>query len=223
MSAAAAETAPATPPKGGKKKLIVIAVVVLVLLLGAGAGAVFYLKGKAAARAAAEAAEDGGAGEAVEQVDAARPPTFLSLDPFVVNLVDREVERYAQIGIVLEVENAVFAEQMKGYMPAIRNSILMILAHKTSVELLGRSGKEQLAEEIARETVRPMGIHIAPRVVEPITAAAAEAASAPAAGAAPAALAEGEQAVPATPASKARAPSTPNPVRRVHFSSFIIQ
>ncbi len=30
-------------------------------------------------------------------------------------------------------------------MPAIRNAILMILAHKTSQELLDRDGKEQLA------------------------------------------------------------------------------
>ena len=46
-------------------------------------------------------------------------------------------------------------------MPAIRNAILMILAHKTSNELLSREGKEQLAPEILREAVRPMGIEIA--------------------------------------------------------------
>ncbi len=34
----------------------------------------------------------------------------------------------------------------------------MILAHKTSQELLERAGKEQLAAEILRETVRPLGI-----------------------------------------------------------------
>ena len=48
-------------------------------------------------------------------------------------------------------------------MPAIRNAILMILAHKTSHELLERAGKEQLAAEILRETVRPLGITIARR------------------------------------------------------------
>ena len=49
---------------------------------------------------------------------------------------------------------------MKAYMPAIRNGILMVLAHKTSAELLERSGKELLAAEIMRESVRPMGINI---------------------------------------------------------------
>jgi len=90
--------------------------------------------------------------------DKLAPPTFVPLDPFVVNLADRDADRYAQIGMTLEVEDAKFAESMKGYMPAIRNGILMILAHKTAGELLTREGKEQLAEEVAREAVRPMGI-----------------------------------------------------------------
>ena len=108
-------------------------------------------------------------------------------------------ERYAQIGLTLEVEDTKFAEQMKLYMPAIRNSILMILAHKQSSELLERSGKEALAAEIMREAVRPMGIEIDP---EP----AAQAASG----------AEGK-------AAKGHKPAVHNPIRRVHFSSFIIQ
>ena len=48
-------------------------------------------------------------------------------------------------------------------MPAIRNAILMILAHKSAAELLERTGKEALAAEIMRESVRPMGIEIEPR------------------------------------------------------------
>ena len=96
-------------------------------------------------------------------------PVFLPLDPFIVNLADKDVDRYAQIGITLELESTVFADQVKAYMPAVRNAILLILAQKTSRELLGRSGKEELAEEIMREAVRPMGIEIlAP---EPVNAA----------------------------------------------------
>ena len=52
-------------------------------------------------------------------------------------------------------------------MPAIRNTILMVLAHKTSTELLDRDGKEKLAAEIMREAVRPLGIEIA--TPEPVT------------------------------------------------------
>jgi flagellar FliL protein len=99
---------------------------------------------------------------------------------------------------------------MKAYMPAIRNAILMILAHKNSRELLERAGKEQLAEEILRETVRPMGIEIAAPI--PIKKVKAE-------GADDEAEAEVE---PKRKRSK-KAAGEHNPVRHVHFSSFIIQ
>lgn len=203
---AAAETAPAPPAsKGGKKKLMMIVGLLVLLLLLGGGGAVFFLKSKAAAKAAAEAADEGGADQA-EMVDVASAPTFVPLERFVVNLIDREVDRYAQVEIVLEVDSPVFADQMKVFMPAIRNAILMILAHKTSTELLARAGKEELADDIAREIVKPMGIQIEPK--PPRT---------PASGAA------GDDA--AKPAEKpARKRNTvKNPVRRVHFSGFIIQ
>ena len=202
-AAAPATTAAGDPPvpaKGKKKLILMIVAALLLLVVVGGAGAVFVLKKRAAA-AAAEAGEDGaGAVHAAAEKEAhVGPPIYVPLEPFVVNLADKDSDRYAQIGITLEVEDAKFAEQMKLYMPAIRNAILMILAHKQSSELLQRAGKEALAEEIMREAVRPMGIEIAP---------------APAEGAASAGDAE---------ARRARAPAVHNPVRRVDFSSFIIQ
>lgn len=202
MAAAAAPATDAPPKKGGKKKLLIIVGVVLVLLLAGGGGALFMMK-KASDKAAAEAAEaedDGGGASgkaASHKVDPAHPPAFVALDPFVVNLADRDSDRFAQIGVTLEVDDPAFAEKMKPFMPAIRNNILMILAHKSSSELLGREGKEKLAEEIARESVRPMGIHIDP----PEEAEAEE-----------------------TPKKKKRKAAPPkNPVRAVLFSSFIVQ
>ena len=207
-AAAAAATPDVTAPiKAGKRrKLIVIGIAVLLVLALVGGGGAFWLK----KRAAAHAAEDAGDEDVVAQLkaekpDPAHPPTFLPLDIFVVNLADRDADRYAQVGLTLEVDDAKFAEQMKTYMPAIRNAILMILAHKTSRELLERSGKEQLADEIMRETVRPLGITIAPP---------RKAAPAPVDGS----LTE----VPSKK-SKAAAPGPHNPVRNVHFSNFIIQ
>lgn len=200
MSAAAAEAVPVAPKKGAKKLILILAVVGLVLAL-AGGGAIFYIKQQ---QAAAMAAEEGDEEHAEEEVakkhDPKAVPTFLPLEPFVVNLADREHERYAQIGITLQVETAAVAEQLKAYMPAIRNGVLLILAHKTSTELLGREGKEQLAAEIMRESVRPLGIEL-PEV--------------------------GDDAAPAEddkPAKRKRkAKPVKNPVEHVHFSSFIIQ
>lgn len=153
------------PAKRGKKKLIVLLAVVLLAVGGAGGGAAWFVKHKRA-QAEAAAAELGEGGEASEAEPAPErevsrtPPTFLPLDNFVVNLADRDIERFAQIGITLELEDPQAADMLKAYMPAVRNGILMVLAHKTSQQLLGRAGKEALAAEIRREAVRPLGIEL---------------------------------------------------------------
>lgn len=205
MSAAAAvaEATEAPKKKGSKKLVLILAVVGLLLALGGG-GAFYMIKKKAAEAAAAAEAEDGDEEEhasakpAKKGKDAqAAVPTFLPIDPFVVNLADREQERFAQIGVTLQVDDAKVADQLKLYMPAIRNGVLMVLAHKTSAELLERAGKEKLAAEIMREAVRPLGIEI-------------EDEEAPAADEKP------------TKKKKKKA-AEHNPVEKVHFSSFIIQ
>jgi flagellar FliL protein len=197
MSAAApaAVVADTPVPIKGKRKLIVILAIALAVVLAGSGAAILVLK----KRAAAAAEQDAANGTATTQRDSAAqaghrvPPTYVALDPFVVNLADKDTERYAQVGLTLEVDDPQFAADMKLYMPAIRNSILMILAHKSAAELLERSGKEALAAEIIRESVRPMGIEIDP-------------APADAAGKA-----------------KPRKPPVHNPVRRVLFASFIVQ
>jgi flagellar FliL protein len=214
MSAAAAETVvedveATVPTKLGKKKKLIILVAAAVLLAGgAGGGAMVWKKKRAAAAAAVAAAEAAANGTEVEAdepvVHAARkeehkgPPAFLPLDPFVVNLADRESDRFAQIGITLELSDPKFADQIRAYMPAIRNGVLLVLAHKSSQELLSRNGKEKLANEIMREAVRPLGIEL-----------------------------EGDESD-AKNADKdeekgTKTPIEDSPVRHVHFSSFIIQ
>jgi len=169
MSAAAAVADAAEVPKKGKKKLIIM-IAVLVALLGiGGGGAVVYMKKKAADAAAAEAEEDGDDAEANHKPVAKEgnkkdekriPPVFVPLEPFVVNLADREADRFAQIGITLEVADAHVGDEIKAYMPAIRNNVLLLLAHKTSEELMEPEGKEELAKEVRREALRPMGIDL---------------------------------------------------------------
>lgn len=202
MSAAAAEDA-GGPAKKGSKKLIIIIAAVAVLLLGGGGAAFFVIKKKQAEAEAAE--EDGGEHAAAPKKEHAKkkddhtPPTFVALDPFTVNLTDKEQDRYAQIGVTLEVDDPKFAEEMKAYMPAIRAGILMVLAHKSASELLEREGKEKLAREIMREAVRPMGIEIDD---------------------------EDEEEPPADAAKKKKKKKKVaqyNPVSQVLFSSFIVQ
>jgi len=161
MSAPAADA-----PKKGNKKLIVIIAVVLLLAAGGGGAMAFIAKQKAAAAAAAAEDEEGEEAPAAAahaehpKRDPKHAPTFVPLEPFVVNLADKDSDRFAQVGVTLEVEDAKFADELKAYMPAIRNGVLMVLSHKTSAELLSQEGKIALQKEILRESVAPLGIEI---------------------------------------------------------------
>jgi flagellar FliL protein len=122
----------------------------------------------------------------------------------VVNLADPGGDRFAQIGITLELEDAKTAEQVKQYLPSIRSGILLLVSQRTSAELLQREGKEKLATDILREVSRPLGYKV-PTERERARAAAAQADE------------EDED----RPAARKRVER--NPVQRVLFSNFIIQ
>ncbi|MEO7244033.1 MAG: flagellar basal body-associated FliL family protein [Rubrivivax sp.] len=163
MSAAAATATTAEPvaaPAQGKKKLMakLAGGLVLVLVFG-GIGAAVLMKQRAAAHD--EAAVGGNAPTTPVARDVKHPPTFVPLDAFTVNLADKEADRYAQIGITLELAEPGTAEAIKVFMPAIRNNILLVLAHKSAAELLDRDGKARLAQEIRGETARALGLPVA--------------------------------------------------------------
>ncbi|MBC7483188.1 MAG: flagellar basal body-associated FliL family protein [Rhizobacter sp.] len=231
MSAAAptVDAGAATPAKKGKKKLIIIiAAALLVVLIGGGA-AMFLMKKKAHDAESAEEGAAPAAEHAAAKRDLKHPPTFLPLDPFVVNLADKEVDRYAQIGITLEIADAKFADEMKTYMPAIRNGILMILAHKSSRELLERSGKEKLAGQIQREAARTMGLAIDEPDDADEAPAAANADAKAAKESTKVAAADDEEVDPPKKGVKAAKKKkkakdvVENPIQHVHFSNFIVQ
>ena len=180
--------------KASSKKLIVIGAIVAVL--AAGAGAAWFVLGKKAADG-----QEGAATKTAVKV----PPTFLPIENMVVNLADPGGDRFAQIGITLELDEAKTADQIKLYLPSIRSGILMLVSQRTSSELLQREGKEKLANDILREVSRPLGYSV-PSERERAKAAAA---------------AEQDGDAEERPAARKRAER--NPVRRVLFSSFIIQ
>ena len=186
-----APTPAAAPVKAKSKKLIVIGAV-LALLVIVGAGAAWFL----ASRSHAE--EDDGSAPPPKEV-AKVAPTFLPLENMVVNLADPGGDRFAQIGITLEVSDAKTAEQIKQYLPSIRSGILLLVSQRTSEELLQREGKEKLATDIQREVSRPLGYSM------------------------PSAKSRSTAQDDDTEEPKARRKVEKNPVQRVLFSSFIIQ
>ncbi len=188
-----ANTPAAAPAKSKKMLIIIIGVVVAVLVIGGGAAAWFI-----SSRSHADE-EDGAAPARKEAPKVA--PTFLPMENMVVNLADPGGDRFAQIGITLELEDAKTAEQVKLYLPSIRSGILMLVSQRTSTELLQREGKEKLATDILREVSRPLGYTVP---TERARAAATDK----------------EEDAEDRPS---RRRTERNPVHRVLFSSFIIQ
>lgn len=195
--------AAAAPAKSKKMLLIIIGVVVAVLVIGGGAAAWFI-----SSRSHAAEDEEGGAPAARKEAPKVAP-TFLPMENMVVNLADPGGDRFAQIGITLELEDAKTADQVKQYLPSIRSGILMLVSQRTSAELLQREGKEKLAADVLREVSRPLGYSV-PSERERAKAAAAASAAA-------------EQDGDAEERPAARKRVERNPVRKVLFSSFIIQ
>jgi len=211
-AAAAADAVPTGKKPGGKKKLVLMVAVAALVLGGGGVGALVYMK-KQKAAAEAAAAEEGDAVDAApvkheKKREKGEKPVFVPMDAFVVNLADHDADRYAQIGIVLEVPDEHAGEEIKTYLPAIRNNILLLLAHKSSADLSGGDGKELLAKQIRREALRAMGEDV-DEDDDAVPARAADGASAAAA--------------PARKKKKKAAENENAPIRSMQFSSFIIQ
>ena len=190
-----ANTPAAAPAKSKKMLVIIIGIVVALVVIGGGAAAWLI-----SSRSHGDE-EEGGAPARKEAVKGA--PTFLPLENMVVNLADPGGDRFAQIGITLELDDVKTSDQVKQYLPSIRSGVLMLVSQRTSEELLQREGKEKLASEILKEVSRPLGYSV---------------------------TSERERARAAAEDTEDDAQERPsrkrverNPVRRVLFSSFIIQ
>lgn len=197
MSSAATEAPQAEAPKS-KKKLIIIVAALLLVLAGGGAGTLIYLQQQKAKALAEQEDEDHAPKAAAKETkkDAKSAPAFLALDPFTVNLADRDGSRYAQISVSLELDDAKTGDLVKGYLPAIRSNVLLLLSAKTSAQLLDPQGKIELAREIQREVLKPLGVEME----DP----------------------EDEEQVSSKKRRKPK-PAPVYPVRAVHFSNFIVQ
>jgi len=189
-----------TAPKekaSSKKKLIVIGAIVALLVVAGAAAALIMMN-----RHGGD--EEEGAAPHKAAAAKAGPPTFLALENMVVNLADPGGDRFAQIGITLELEDAKTAEQVKQYLPAIRSAILLLVSQRTAQELLAREGKEKLAYDVLREVSRPLGYRVSKK---PRKKASQEA----------------DEDSDEDPPERGRQSQSQNPVRQVLFSSFIIQ
>jgi flagellar FliL protein len=145
------EKTPEAAPKKKRSKLIWLAPIVL-LLAGVPAGAYVWMH-----RAAN--AEGGGK-------EAAKPDHsgVLPLDPFTVNLADKESPRFLRVTVALVVDDKDAIEDVRKdslKQARLRSSLLELLTQQTAEPLTSPDGKNQLKHAIAEraaDALKPLKV-----------------------------------------------------------------
>jgi flagellar FliL protein len=137
VSAVKAEPAPAeeAPRPAGKKGLIKL-VLIAVLVIGAAGGGYWYYSHKGH-----EPAQEA-------KHEPAKPPVFLPLETFTVNLQLVDNPQFLQTAITLKVIDNAAVDEIKLRMPEVRDRILMLMSSRKAAELLTVEGKRKLGEDI---------------------------------------------------------------------------
>lgn len=134
---------PAAPAEGEeqpkKKNKLVLILAAVVLLAGAGGGAFWFLN-KDKHKDPAE--------EHVVKVEPIKPPVFVKLDAFTVNLAPEAGEQFLQLVVELKVADDATAKTVKDLMPEIRHRYLMLLSGKKSSQISTPQGRDTLALEM---------------------------------------------------------------------------
>ncbi len=162
-NAAALPANEAAAPAKGKGKLLVVLVAVFAVLAIGGGGAAWFFHQKAASADAKAEGEEGkeGGKEAKKKAEPGKPPVFMTLENFTVNLAGGD--HFMQLGLVLQLKDEETSEKVKAYLPMIRNKVLLLVSSKTSEELESPKGKQALIDEIlanAREPLHAEGDHV---------------------------------------------------------------
>tara|TARA_R110001599_G_scaffold159052_1_gene346171 strand:- start:193332 stop:193829 length:498 start_codon:yes stop_codon:yes gene_type:complete len=133
--APSADTATEEKPK--KSRLLAIIISLIIVLAGAGGAAWYFMGSKASAEADKEHAKE-----------APKPPVFLAMEAFTVNLQSENGEQFLQTSFTLQVKSQDEVELIKLYMPHVRSRILLLLSSKRASDILSTEGKNKLAQEI---------------------------------------------------------------------------
>jgi flagellar FliL protein len=176
------------PQKKKRNKWLLIAPVLVVVLAAAGAGIWYWLRSTPAgdhATAAKEAPK--------VKPDKTKPPIFVALETFTVNLQPEAGDHLLQATFSLKVADATVEQSLKVNMPEIRSRLLLLLSSKRPSELTSVEGKQALATQLATEVNR---------VLNPVTA---------------------DEAAPDKAPEGTAAPAAPGSVLSVYFTNFIIQ
>ena len=136
------DAADAPDAGGGSKKKLIIIIAAVVLLAIIGGGAAFFLLGDK------EDKPDPEAEAAAMAASAKMVGPMVTIDTFIVNILDDEENRYLKAAITLEVDAPTTADEINSRLPQLQDAILLLIGNKTFSELRDMQGKMQLRAEL---------------------------------------------------------------------------
>lgn len=139
--------------------LIIIAILLLVLIGGGAAGAWYFFTHQ----------QSPPGRPAPAQPAQLKPPAFLPIEQFTVNLQPEVGEQYLQASLTLEMPDAQQAELIKTYMPVVRSRLLMLLSSKKASEISTPGGKKKLQDEIIAAVKQPFRPQMLPADVSGVS------------------------------------------------------
>jgi flagellar protein FliL len=144
-----------TAKDSNKKRFLVIGAAA-VTILGGGIAATWYFTGRSS---------EHGNEHKVAKAEPAKPPIFVNLEPFTVNLQPEIGDQYLQITLTLQVKEESQVELIKLQMPQVRSRLLMLLSSKKASEISTLEGKKKLSDEIIAQVNLPFTAQAVPQSV----------------------------------------------------------
>ena len=148
------------PKKAKRSRKFLIIVLLLIVLVGvAGAGGFYRWRHRGAST---QAANKDGKAEQKERAEDSEVKEVIELQPFIVNLADKNETRYLRMTISLGVGETSEEKADPLFTTRVRNAILGVITTRTSDQVLTSEGKEHLRKdmlEAARTAVEKPEVH----------------------------------------------------------------
>lgn len=132
--------------KGKMKKVWILVGVLILVIAGSLIFAVPYFNGERLSAPGNENADSGEKGQNSEEPVAVK--ATLALDPFLVNLADKNESRFLKTSFELGLAEEPDGKNAEMTVAAMRDSIITLLSSKTAEQILTPQGKDKLREQI---------------------------------------------------------------------------
>ncbi len=136
-----AEVNAEAPAVKSKKPLFLILGIAVLVLGGGGAGAWYFTQPKSA--------------HSQTKSEPPKPPVFINMDSFTVNLQSEDSDKFLQTAFTLQVKDDAQVEVIKVHLPQVRSRLLLLLSSQKAADILTPEGKNKLAQEIIAQVNKP--------------------------------------------------------------------